>query len=183
MYPRVIIPLALLSSFLAACDKKEASSKDDQNPKIDMRNAVEASCGNLGMMIVRTRYAPTQKAGKKVMPVFSKNVDKKILAAADKMIKLAKEAQEKGAKRKAGEYGDFKRKVQDSILAAGRAVKLVAPAFFKDCEKELGPSIKECMGVLNPEKQRECMGKTKPKMVALVKKYDIQFKSSQEESK
>lgn len=192
MHMRLFIPAILVSLSLAACEKKGpeqgnapnqpiTNTQEKTDPKVDMQNAVEASCGNLGMMIVRTRHASA--GGKEIEPVFSKEADLKILSAADAMLKLAKEAQEKGTTRKAGEYQDFKRKVQDSVLAAGKAVKEAAPDFFNDCEKDLGPNIRQCMTVLNPEKQRECMGQAKPKMVALVKKYDNKFKSLEDRAR
>lgn len=184
----------LLITGLIACDKKttsEDSASEKPAPseaiapvdvKTEMAKAVQTTCGNLGMMIVRTRYA-SRGTSKNVEPVFSKESDAKILDAAGTMLNLAKEAQQRSHKRKAGEYGDFKKRVQESVLAAGKSVKDAAPQFFADCERDLGPGIRECMTELNPEKQRECLGKSKPVMVSLVKKYDKQFKSLEDRAK
>ncbi len=195
MNARILLLVISITFTLSACSKKAdevdagnssasnsgGNSSQALDPKVAMQNAVEASCGNLGMMIVRTRQANAK--GKPPEPVFSKQADEKILKAAGAMLNLAREAQQRGQNRKAGEYASFKKKVQDSVLAAGKAVKTAAPKFFTDCERELGPNIKKCMTIVEPQKQRDCMGQAKPKMIALVKKYDNQFKSLQDRAR
>lgn len=183
---RVLVLIALL---VAGCSSKSNSPSQPQasNPaskhsgivavdsKAEKQKAVEASCGNLGMMIVRVRYTPGK--AKTVDPVFSAEADAKIYAAANEMLKVAKETQAQGMKRKAGEYAQIKKRVQDSILNVGKIVAQEAPQFFAECAEKLGPSIRGCMTVIDPQKQRECMNEVKPQMMALVQKYDKNYKT------